>query len=109
MFSDITEILFRISGDSTPGQTALAEFQAALARLVVESKGASTAMLYDWAGNPIQGLGADFAGAAAGAEAGRRGLSARAERREWRSAGWARKWAWLCRGTWDHGWRAWGR
>jgi len=62
------DLLFRILGDSSQGEAALAQFRAALLSTVESSKAASSSILYDWAGNPIKSLGPEFAAMGAAAE-----------------------------------------
>ena len=62
------DLLFRIIGDSSEGEAALSQFRTSLASTAASSKAAAGSILYDWAGNPIKGLGADFGGMATAAE-----------------------------------------
>jgi hypothetical protein len=60
------DLLFRVSADSTPAQGDLAALRAAVAAtfggMVADSKMASGALLYDWAGRPIRSIADDFTG-----------------------------------------------
>src|SRR5450631_585494 len=82
------DLLFRIAADSTPAQAdmqalraamagnltgmggqidrfsagATSSFSAAMAKMMADSKTAHTAILYDWAGNPIKQIADDFTG-----------------------------------------------
>ena len=67
-FDSSADLLFRIIGDSSQGQAELAAFRASLASnfgaMIASSKAANTAILYDWAGNPIKRIGDDLAAVA---------------------------------------------
>jgi len=67
-FDSTADLLFRILTDSSPAQADLAALRASMlgtfGAMIAESKAASAAVLYDWAGRPIKQIGDDLAAAA---------------------------------------------
>lgn len=67
-FDSTADLLFRILADSSPAQGEMAALRASIganfAGMIASSKAANTAILYDWAGNPIKRIGDDLAAVA---------------------------------------------